>query len=1312
MSQLTAWSQFFQSKAKMRGRSLLNAQKVTRLEPEDGELLRAQVDGDELVTVSVRREENKAVIECDSSQAEEGVFCENIWATLLHLVNEDDGPGASLMDIMKLKPQPPKARKREGESLSMRKGNEPMWAGRLTMLRPSSADAQDQATSVFPVQRQVCYAVLPRASQRHNGLVIEMRQRVATGTGWGKPKPLKVSGDLVNTLTDPRDREICSLLLGGTWVTEHEASDTWSMSRSHAMYRVPPQAQVPLLKQMIATRRCYVDNPETDEQVLRAITWDDGAAGDGPWSLYLHAVYEEDLVSLEGEVEGAAESEKQPEQAPAADKPTEVGQKTDAELDAIRAAMLDLDGFDDFDDLDEHDGDAEAKDDEPRDLLIDLQMRRGGRRVPVETPQLVLGGPNGFVIHNGKAARFDDREAWRWVSQFRDGRYIDDVTERSVMRVEADQVEKFLDRLYLLPHLPELDLPEGMGRAEQSIQPVPHLDLFSPTSAPAVELAPSTAKTNVVARLWFAYGEQRVSPIAPGRFVPVAKVGDAEVVTTPEDADQNAEATPPTEEQAQNTEAAPAEVESDEEVVFDEDGFVADGAHLIRRNRRAERDAINTCISLGLRHISTPSGDTMLLASKLMPMVVSELITKEWAVLADQQLIRTAGPPSLSITSGIDWFELRGNVEYTGEDGQQHQVALPEILAAARAGRNMITLGDGSQGLLPTEWLEDHGLLTAMGEMQGDHLRFRSSQGAMLDALLDDEELVEVDDRYAKMRERLRGFDGIHPLEPAEPFAGTLRPYQSQGLGWLSFLRRFAMGGILADDMGLGKTVQVLAMIQARKLGDAKHLDEWDDDDQPKDKATDADGKAKPVGPCIIVVPRSVVFNWVDEAQKFAPELRVLPYAGPDRDQYHDNFDQYDLIVTSYGLMRRDIDQLRETKFDYAVLDEAQAIKNPQSQSAKAARLLQANHRLALTGTPIENHLGDLWSIFEYLNPGMLGSSSRFAELVRAATGGRGVTRRADRLPIAAPVELDADSLDSELAADQAAGGDDEKSQADALGQVASAIRPFILRRTKQQVLTDLPAKTEQTIICEMEPEQRRVYDELRAYYRGNLMNQLDASAPEGQATPSKGLGQATFMVLEALLRLRQAACHPALIDKTAAVQIDRDNAPSAKLDELDQRLDDIIDEGSKALVFSQFTSMLALIRKRLDQRGIKYAYLDGQTRNRKDVVQRFQTDPDLPVFLISLKAGGVGLNLTAAEYVFIMDPWWNPAVEAQAIARTHRIGQKKPVFAYRMICEDTVEQRILELQSRKRDLADAIVGGEGNVLSNLSREDLEQLLS
>ena len=448
----------------------------------------------------------------------------------------------------------------------------------------------------------------------------------------------------------------------------------------------------------------------------------------------------------------------------------------------------------------------------------------------------------------------------------------------------------------------------------------------------------------------------------------------------------------------------------------------------------------------------------------------------------------------------------------------------------------------------------------------------------------------------------------------------------------------------------------------------------------------------------------------------------MLAYSGPERGASLEQFKQYDLIVTSYGLMRRDIDELKEKQFDYVVLDEAQAIKNPSSQSAKAARLLQANHRLALTGTPIENHLGDLWSIFEFLNPGMLGANARFNELVRGASKSSTTTNTG--APASEGMDPDSDVDD-----------EPENERADTIVQVASALRPFILRRTKTQVLKDLPAKTEQTILCEMEPAQRKVYDELRNYYRGTLMQQIDGADPKNasgvpasagmesadstKASSTNGVGKNAFMVLEALLRLRQAACHPALITKDSLQGIvnadtgkDAADVPSAKLDQLCDMLAEVIDGGQKALVFSQFTSMLALVRKRLDQLGIRYAYLDGQTRNRKEVVEQFQEDPELQVFLISLKAGGVGLNLTAAEYVFILDPWWNPAVEAQAIDRTHRIGQTKPVFAYRMICEDTVEQRIIELQKRKRKLADAIVGGEQNLLQSLTRDDIEQLLS
>ena len=368
-----------------------------------------------------------------------------------------------------------------------------------------------------------------------------------------------------------------------------------------------------------------------------------------------------------------------------------------------------------------------------------------------------------------------------------------------------------------------------------------------------------------------------------------------------------------------------------------------------------------------------------------------------------------------------------------------------------------------------------------------------------------------------------------------------------------------------------------------------------------------------------------------------------------------------------------------------------------------------------MTGTPVENHLGDLWSIFEFLNPGMLGSHVKFNEMLKAGAGGGAVGGGGMN---------GGGAGGSEGSNGSSSAGDGAR----VVEQAARALRPFILRRTKEQVLDDLPPKTEQTIVCDMETAQQALYDELRVYYRSRLMTQLDgsqdggaggdlgaAAAGEGGGggsggsggrSPSRGLGKSAFIALEALLRLRQAACHPGLVDEA------RKPEPSAKLDTLFDMLDEVLEEGGKALVFSQFTSMLSIVRDRMDERGMKYCYLDGQTRDRRREVDRFQTDPSIPVFLISLKAGGFGLNLTSAEYVFILDPWWNPAVEAQAIDRAHRIGQTRPVFAYRLVCRDTVEQRILELQRRKRELADAIIGGEQSPISELTREDLEQLLS
>ena len=616
------------------------------------------------------------------------------------------------------------------------------------------------------------------------------------------------------------------------------------------------------------------------------------------------------------------------------------------------------------------------------------------------------------------------------------------------------------------------------------------------------------------------------------------------------------------------------------------------------------------------------------LPAKRVPQVTKELVQAGWRVEAEGKLIRQAGEFKLAVTTGIDWFELGGQVDFGGQS-----VPLPDLLAAARRGETMVTLDDGSMGMLPEDWLKKYGLLADLGTSEDENgpLRFGKAQAGLLDALLASQPEIKLDIGFGKVRQALPRFEGVHPKEAPAGFRGELRPYQCEGLGWLEYLQKFDFGGILADDMGLGKTIQVLALLQSRR---ARRLSK---------------------GPSLIVVPRSLVFNWRAEAEKFCPRLQVLDYTGPNRHASREAFPDHDLIITTYGTLRTDIVDLSQVEFDYVILDEAQAIKNADSQAAKAARLLKGRHRLAMSGTPIENHLGELWSIFEFLNPGMLGTASVFKKHASGAS-----------------------------AADDGA-----------RALLARALRPFILRRTKAQVVKDLPEKFEQTLICDLEPAQRQLYEGLKAHYRQALLRKDTAE-----------LGRSKIEVLEALLRLRQAACHPGLIDP------ERSGDASAKLDMLIPQLVEVAEEGHKILVFSQFTKFLGLVRDRLDAEGVKYEYLDGRTRNREERVQRFQTDPEIPLFLISLKAGGLGLNLTAAGYVYLLDPWWNPAVEAQAIDRSHRIGQTQQVFAYRLICRDTVEQKILELQQKKRDLADAILNENRNVIGTLTKDDLEFLLS
>ncbi len=555
--------------------------------------------------------------------------------------------------------------------------------------------------------------------------------------------------------------------------------------------------------------------------------------------------------------------------------------------------------------------------------------------------------------------------------------------------------------------------------------------------------------------------------------------------------------------------------------------------------------------------------------------------------------------------------------------GQGEHAADPlTVLEAWRTNRALVPLLDGGWAPLPRNWLAEHGaLLQELLEARDANGRVGRNSTAALVELLEDTE-AEVPPDLQRLRTFLEGGEGLPEVLPPRDLRADLRPYQRAGLQWLRFLRDMELNGVLADDMGLGKTVQALAAM------------------------LDAGGRH------LVVAPTSVLRNWAIEAARFAPTLKVNVYHGPDR-----RLDPTaDLTITSYALLRLDLDRLREQTWTYTVLDEAQAIKNPQSQTARAAFKLPSAHRMCLTGTPVENRLEELWSLFRYLMPGLLGSEAAFKD-------------RFSR-----PIE----------------NGDDKARAA-----LRNRVRPYVLRRLKQQVATELPPLTEVVERCPLEDQQRRVYEGVR------LTAHRDVQAALAQG------GGSTMQVLEALLRMRQACCDPALLPGDVG-----EGAGAAKLDRLEEILVEIVGEDHKALVFSQWTSLLDRVEERLLELGIDWVRLDGSTRDRQAVIDTFQSDAGPPVFLLSLKAGGFGLNLTAADYVIHLDPWWNPAVERQATDRAHRIGQDKPVVSIKLVAEDTVEERILELQAAKRELADAALGTEGGFLRALTADELRSLFA
>ncbi len=653
---------------------------------------------------------------------------------------------------------------------------------------------------------------------------------------------------------------------------------------------------------------------------------------------------------------------------------------------------------------------------------------------------------------------------------------------------------------------------------------------------------------------------------------------------------------------------------------------VAAAGRVFQRNRDAEDDLRKQLRELDFRLVTRTGGDEdpgwKLVPSKL-DRAVRTLVLSGWEITAEGKTYRRPTAKNLTVSaSGIDWLEVDGVLEF----GNSATAGLPALLAAAKSGSKTVLLDDGTHGILPTEWLEHFTALVEIGQVSSDgKIAFRQQQAALVQALLD-EQLTDLDGRYTQAIEASSRTPQATPMAAPAEFKATLRPYQQLGLGWMWHLRTLGLGGILADDMGLGKTIQVLALLATR------HTE-------------------NPGRPSLIVMPSSLIFNWSAEAEKFAPHLRCGCYYGAGRRPTEQWFSQYDLVFTTYGTLRLDATSLAAIQFDYVILDESQAIKNAESSTAKACRILKANFRIAMTGTPIENHLSELFSQLCFLNPGL------FSENFITSIG-----------------------KENHLL-----------TNPETARRLRHYIKPFILRRRKEQVATDLPAKTDQILWCNLENPQKYYYDELRDFYRRELQGQDSASQMSS--------------ILTALLRLRQAACHAGLVNDTCA------GVPSAKLQLLHEQLTPLIESGHKALVFSQFTGLLQLVRKDCESAGWKYCYLDGSTRNRGELVKQFQEDPETSLFLISLKAGGVGLNLTAADYVYILDPWWNPAAEAQAIDRAYRIGQQRPVFAYRMLAKDTVEEKVLQMQLNKRALADAALDNAGELPPGITAQDLRELL-
>lgn len=576
----------------------------------------------------------------------------------------------------------------------------------------------------------------------------------------------------------------------------------------------------------------------------------------------------------------------------------------------------------------------------------------------------------------------------------------------------------------------------------------------------------------------------------------------------------------------------------------------------------------------------------------------------------------------LEVTEGIDWFDLKAKVKF-GE----FEVPFAEIRKAIIKGNPEINLPNGEIGIIPESWITRYkDLFDLSTDKDGGYI-------------LDKHHFSLVQklkySHYAKVRmdrklEKLRSFDQIEEYKTPEKFQGKLRPYQLAGYNWMRFLETYNFGGCLADDMGLGKTIQALALLQHQK-------------------------NENPDSTNLLIMPTSLLYNWEMEAKKFTPKMNILNYTGTHRKKESKQFAEYDLVITSYGTTRLDSHVLSNFYFNYIILDESQAIKNPNSLISKKVRSLHSRRKLLLSGTPIENSTLDLWSQMSFLNPGLLGNEKYF--------------KKEYLIPI------------------------EKKKDVEKTKKLNAIIKPFLLRRDKGQVAEDLPEKVVNIRYCTMSEEQSKLYEKEKNAFKTAILDSLEEN----------DVAKSQMIVLQGLTQLRQIANHPKMVNP------DYDGL-SGKLEEITYMIENSCLKGHKLLVFSQFVKHLQIVSDYLEAANVKFSYLDGGTKDRQQQVENFQNNKDISIFLISLKAGGTGLNLTKADYVFLLDPWWNPAAEAQAIDRAHRIGQKRKVFAYKFVTKDTIEEKIVQLQEHKQQLASELITVEESFVKSLSKNDIQQL--